>query len=78
MGPTDLDVEKVFAGREPAQDDGNINSFHTVDPVPDKEPEPEFDTGLKTWLQVLGSFFLFFNSWYSFLSIGFNNILLNI
>ncbi|KAJ5861207.1 uncharacterized protein N7529_008517 [Penicillium soppii] len=63
MGPTDLDVEKVFAGREPAQDDGNINSFHTVDPVPDKEPEPEFDTGLKTWLQVLGSFFLFFNSW---------------
>lgn len=26
--------------------------------------EPTFDTGLNTWLQVLGSFFLFFNSWY--------------
>ncbi|EAW08219.1 MCT family MFS transporter [Aspergillus clavatus NRRL 1] len=25
--------------------------------------EPTFDTGLVTWLQVLGSFFLFFNSW---------------
>lgn len=28
------------------------------------EEEPTFDTGLTTWLQVLGSFFLFFNSWY--------------
>ncbi|KAL4881342.1 major facilitator superfamily domain-containing protein [Aspergillus karnatakaensis] len=27
------------------------------------EPEPTFDTGLTPWLQVLGSFFLFFNSW---------------
>ncbi|KNG83963.1 MFS monocarboxylate transporter [Aspergillus nomiae NRRL 13137] len=27
------------------------------------EEEPTFDTGLNTWLQVLGSFFLFFNSW---------------
>ncbi|KAE8352069.1 MFS general substrate transporter [Aspergillus coremiiformis] len=27
------------------------------------EEEPTFDTGLSTWLQVLGSFFLFFNSW---------------
>ncbi|KAB8233642.1 hypothetical protein ETB97_006768 [Aspergillus alliaceus] len=25
--------------------------------------EPPFDTGLTTWLQVFGSFFLFFNSW---------------
>lgn len=23
----------------------------------------EFDTGLKAWLQVLGAFFLWFNSW---------------
>jgi hypothetical protein len=34
-----------------------------------KEPgyqngESSFDTGLIAWLQVLGSFFLFFNSWY--------------
>jgi hypothetical protein len=26
--------------------------------------EGSFDTGLDAWLQVLGSFFLFFNSWY--------------
>lgn len=26
--------------------------------------EPSFDTGVLAWLQVLGSFFLWFNSWY--------------
>lgn len=26
--------------------------------------EHDFDTGFKAWLQVVGSFFLFFNSWY--------------
>lgn len=25
--------------------------------------EPTFDTGAVAWLQVVGSFFLFFNSW---------------
>jgi hypothetical protein len=29
----------------------------------EKAPEPTFDTGLTAWLQVFGSFFLFFNSW---------------
>lgn len=24
----------------------------------------EFDKGLKAWLQVLGAFFMYFNSWY--------------
>jgi hypothetical protein len=28
--------------------------------------EQDFDTGIKAWLQVLGSFFLYFNSWYEF------------
>lgn len=32
----------------------------------EKDPEPTFDTGFVAWLQVLGSFFLFFNSWYVF------------
>jgi hypothetical protein len=27
--------------------------------------EHDFDTGLQAWLQVLGAFFLFFNSWYA-------------
>ena len=30
----------------------------------EKEPEPTFDKGFKSWLQVFGSFFLFFNSWH--------------
>lgn len=29
----------------------------------EKDAEPTFDTGYVAWLQVLGSFFLFFNSW---------------
>ena len=74
MGSTNQDLEKVFADRQPAQDEENIS---TSDPVHEKEPEPEFDTGLKTWLQALGSFFLFFNSWYDFLGRC-NIILLNI
>ena len=28
-----------------------------------KSEEPTFDTGILPWLQVVGSFFLFFNSW---------------
>ncbi|KAL3481215.1 major facilitator superfamily domain-containing protein [Aspergillus californicus] len=32
-------------------------------PAQEKQQEPTFDTGLTAWLQVLGSFFLFFNSW---------------
>lgn len=31
-------------------------------PANDKE-EPSFDSGFAAWLQVLGSWFLFFNSW---------------
>ncbi|CAG8018758.1 unnamed protein product [Penicillium olsonii] len=60
MGSTNADVEKVLV--EPDQNGAN-NQSNPSDAVTDKEPEPEFDTGLRTWLQVLGSFFLFFNSW---------------
>jgi hypothetical protein len=28
-----------------------------------EDAEHSFDTGLKAWLQVLGAFFLWFNSW---------------
>lgn len=68
MGSTNLEVEqKVLA--EPiadhpiAKDEENANSSASDSPA-DKETEPTFDTGLFSWLQVLGSFFLFFNSWY--------------
>lgn len=70
MGSTNLEVEqKVLA--EPiadnpvAKDEENANSLVSDSPA-DKESEPTFDTGLFSWLQVLGSFFLFFNSWYVF------------
>lgn len=29
----------------------------------DYDVQLEFDAGLKAWLQVLGAFFLWFNSW---------------
>ncbi|CAG8077375.1 unnamed protein product [Penicillium salamii] len=61
MGSTNVDVEKVLVD-EPIQNEANYQS-NPSDPVAEKEPEPEFDTGLRTWLQVVGSFFLFFNSW---------------
>ncbi|CAG8206627.1 unnamed protein product [Penicillium salamii] len=61
MGSTNADVEKVLVD-EPIQNEANYQS-NPSDPVAEKEPEPEFDTGLRTWLQVVGSFFLFFNSW---------------
>lgn len=31
---------------------------------PSEKPDVVYDTGLVPWLQVFGSFFLFFNSWY--------------
>jgi hypothetical protein len=29
----------------------------------DQDVQFNFDTGMKAWLQVLGAFFLWFNSW---------------
>lgn len=70
MGSTNLEIEqKVLA--EPiadspvAKDEENAISTASDSPA-DKESEPTFDTGFFSWLQVLGSFFLFFNSWYVF------------
>lgn len=69
MGSNNLDLEqKPFTEPSGAQRGGIVTSPNTSDSVAEKQPEPEltYDTGLKTWLQVLGSFFLFFNSWYVF------------
>ncbi|KAJ5412534.1 uncharacterized protein N7487_006893 [Penicillium crustosum] len=60
MGSTSVDIEqKILANSSSTQENVNPNISHSTD----KEPELTFDTGLNTWLQVLGSFFLFFNSW---------------
>ena len=59
MGSTNLDIEqKVLADSPTTQENAN-----NMSQPPDKESELTFDTGLHTWLQALGSFFLFFNSW---------------
>ncbi|KAJ0413435.1 major facilitator superfamily domain-containing protein [Aspergillus carlsbadensis] len=58
------DVDTV--GRSEAASVGG-QDVEKIIPTPaqpaEKAPEPTFDTGLAAWLQVFGSFFLFFNSW---------------
>ena len=54
--------EKVVAGSLTADNHDNSNELPT--PPEEKAAEPTFDTGFSSWIQVVGSFFLFFNSWY--------------
>jgi hypothetical protein len=63
MGPTNSEVEQTANNHTVTKDEENAIA-NTTDLSPDKDPEVTFDTGLRSWLQVLGSFFLFFNSWY--------------
>lgn len=65
MGSTNLEVEqKPFPDPTVAKDEERANQSGAPVGSEDKEAEPTFDTGFFSWLQVLGSFFLFFNSWY--------------
>jgi hypothetical protein len=57
-----VDAQKRTASAMGGGQDVEKTSPAPVQPVEDKE-EPTFDTGLACWLQVLGSWFLFFNSW---------------
>jgi hypothetical protein len=43
----------------------NMNTPEILSGVEYKNDEREFDVGVKAWLQVLGAFFLYFNSWYT-------------
>ncbi|KAJ5719062.1 hypothetical protein N7493_007517 [Penicillium malachiteum] len=64
MGSTNAEVEqKVLAEIPAVGDEENVNSSGTETPVEKPQDELTFDQGLTGWLQVLGSFFLFFNSW---------------
>jgi hypothetical protein len=56
MGSTNLETEQTTVLADVANP--------TVSPRAEKEAEPSYDTGVTAWLQVVGSFFLFFNSWY--------------
>ncbi|KAJ5964101.1 uncharacterized protein N7479_003977 [Penicillium vulpinum] len=61
MGSLNLDIEReVLANTSVTCKENDISNILDS---PKEEPELIFDTGLQTWLQALGSFFLFFNSW---------------
>ena len=66
MGSTNSEIEQNVHDHTTLKDEENVTTDTTISPDrnPAKEPELTFDTGLRSWLQVLGSFFLFFNSWY--------------
>lgn len=68
-GESNYDVEKSFEGRSPLEplDGGAVEKQITA-----KSANPSVNNikaipngGLTAWLQVLGAFFLFFNSWVS-------------
>lgn len=58
---SNLEVEKVPTETPVPRDGENTDSTASDAPISE---ETTFDIGLVSWLQVLGSFFLFFNSWY--------------
>lgn len=59
----------AHAGEKAVAPSVNSNNDESNMRTPEQQPEeknleePTFDTGALAWLQVLGSFFLFFNSW---------------
>lgn len=72
MDSTNREIEqKVLADpvadppKPPVSKDEENATPPASDSPADKESELTFDTGFISWLQVVGSFFLFFNSWYA-------------
>jgi MFS family permease len=64
MSPTNLEKEqKIVADASITNDAEKSDPLGTNSPVAKPIEEATFDTGMFAWLQVLGSFFLFFNSW---------------
>lgn len=64
MGSSNLEIkQKVLADTSIIIDEENQKSSGINSPVEKALEEVTFDTGFFSWLQVLGSFFLFFNSW---------------
>ena len=47
-----------------ADEENDSKDAHITEAQPSEKPDLVYDTGLVPWLQVFGSFFLFFNSWY--------------
>ncbi|OJJ47842.1 hypothetical protein ASPZODRAFT_141410 [Penicilliopsis zonata CBS 506.65] len=65
----DMNVEERVIESPPVHGDGHGSEkkgFSVSDPIPvteEKDAEPTFDVGIKAWSQVVGAFFVFFNSW---------------
>ncbi|WYZ41827.1 hypothetical protein EsH8_V_000722 [Colletotrichum jinshuiense] len=53
-----------------SSDDGNITDDQSTKDSPSSKPSDPPDGGLKAWLQVLGSFFIYFNTWGLVASFG--------
>ncbi|KAL2863876.1 MCT family MFS transporter [Aspergillus lucknowensis] len=60
---TDVDTQEKPVDAIEGNQDVEKTTGTPAQPIEQKVPEPTFDAGLTAWLQVLGSFFLFFNSW---------------
>ncbi|KAL3492932.1 major facilitator superfamily domain-containing protein [Aspergillus germanicus] len=59
-----MNVDTVERSEATSADGQDVEKTTPLPAQPvEKAPEPTFDTGLTAWLQVFGSFFLFFNSW---------------
>lgn len=60
-----MDIEERAAVHSlNADNEENEKDSHITGAQPAEKPDLVYDTGLVPWLQVFGSFFLFFNSWY--------------
>jgi len=64
--PAGTAKQAVLEGQEPAPADHEVGAVAQAEALaePDGEQPPP-DGGLLAWLQVLGSFFLFMNTWWA-------------
>lgn len=62
----DKQVEEVASanGSVETMVEAEANAVEPKDQVKEQQPEPPPNGGWFAWLQVAGSFFLFFNCWY--------------
>lgn len=75
MGASPDVEERAFRDNKETEnnpaENSNVNEITPPNGLTEeKESEPSFDTGFKPWIQVFGSFFCFFNSWYARVPAG--------
>jgi hypothetical protein len=66
-------IEEESAVRAPQSSDGQAASPAAGSPPTSPGPIP--NGGLQAWLQVLGAWILFFNTWLAYIVISFNPLL---